>query len=178
MRYLAIAFAAGICAGWFLRRCRSRNDGDLPPLLFIGISIIAELTSAACGGNADRAAAAQPLRRAWTLERQVSECRRRAFNGQVGSDTRAVKAFFSFARTRWEMRFGTGAYAAFHWMRYLRSRRTSRASNAAEGLTSRYKVFGFPLTSVTGPFASAKRVPDLALASTVETPSIRFLRMS
>jgi hypothetical protein len=119
---LTIAFAAGICAGWFLRRCRSRNDGDLPPLLFIGISIIAELLSAASGGSG-AGSLAQPLRRAWTLEQQMCECRRHAFNGQVGSDTRALKAFVSFACTRLDLRAGAAAYAAFHWVRQIKSKR-------------------------------------------------------
>src|SRR3954471_7271824 len=125
VRYLAIAFAAGICAGWFLRRLRSGGDGDLPPLIFIAISIIAELLSSACGGNTAQLARplTEPLRRAWTLEQQMCECRRHAFNGQVGADTRAVKAFFAFARTRCDVRAGAAAYAAFHWARCIRPRK-------------------------------------------------------
>jgi hypothetical protein len=126
VKYLAIAFAAGICAGWFLRRLRSKGDGgDLPPLLFVVISIVAELLSTACGGNGAQLARplAEPTRRMWVLEQQMSECRRHAFNGQVGSDTRALKAFISFARTRCDLGAGTAAYAALHWMRRIRSKR-------------------------------------------------------
>ena len=119
MRYLAIAFAAGMCAGWFLRRLRSKNDGDLPPLLLVVISIIAELLSAA-SGRAPLQALEQPLRRTWAMEQQVSEYRRRAFNGQVGDDTRAIKNFISFARTRWDLRLSAAAYAAAQWVRHVR----------------------------------------------------------
>ena len=119
---MTIAFAAGVCTGWLLRRLRSKNDGDLPPLLFIAISIIAELLSMT-SGPAPLRALAQPLRRTWAIEQQVSEYHRRAFNGQVGSDTRAMKAFVSFARTRWDFRLSAAAYAAAHWVRHVRSKR-------------------------------------------------------
>jgi hypothetical protein len=127
VRYIAAAFVAGFCVGWFLRR-RSKGGNDLPPLLLVVIHLFTQFVVAGGGGSGPDPrrlldAARIPARRAWTLEQQVSECRRHAFSGRVGEDSRACKAFLTFVRARWDLHAGATAYAALHWLRCRRAYR-------------------------------------------------------
>ena len=134
MRYVAAAFVVGFCLGWFMRR-RTKGGNDLPPLAVVVIYLFTQFMAAAGGGGVGVRplldAVRVPVRRAWLLERDVCECRRHAFSGYVGEDTRTLKTFLAFLRTRWDAGAGGAtSCAALRWLHERRDRRRFAAKSA------------------------------------------------